>query len=219
MAIVGQKRYAIEGIQVGQPIITYANGKEIKTAINKKRIHEPVYLSQINFEGDGQGDLVHHGGYDKAVCVFPYDHYAYFEQFLGIPLQEAAFGENVTVRKLVETNVHIGDVFQIGDAFVEVSQPRQPCVKLSVKHGNMKIVKEVQKTGYTGFYLRVLKEGMVPPDASLVLVEKASHQITVHEVNEVKYRQTSPERLRAVLEVEALADVVRKSLEKRIQHI
>ncbi|MBR0604020.1 MOSC domain-containing protein [Bacillus safensis] len=216
---MGQKRYAIEGIQVGQPIITYANGKEIKTAINKKRIHEPVYLSQINFEGDGQGDLVHHGGYDKAVCVFPYDHYAYFEQFLGIPLQEAAFGENVTVRKLVETNVHIGDVFQIGDAFVEVSQPRQPCVKLSVKHGNMKIVKEVQKTGYTGFYLRVLKEGMVPPDASLVLVEKASHQITVHEVNEVKYRQTSPERLRAVLEVEALADVVRKSLEKRIQHI
>lgn len=216
---MGQKRYAIEGIQVGQPIITYANGKEIKTAINKKRIHEPVYLSQINFEGDGQGDLVHHGGYDKAVCVFPYDHYAYFEQFLGIPLQEAAFGENVTVRKLVETNVHIGDVFQIGDAFVEVSQPRQPCVKLSVKHGNMKLVKEVQKTGYTGFYLRVLKEGMVPPDASLVLVEKASHQITVHEVNEVKYRQTSPERLKAVLEVEALADVVRKSLEKRIQHI
>ncbi|MFA3776690.1 MOSC domain-containing protein [Bacillus safensis] len=216
---MGQKRYAIEGIQVGQPIITYANGKEIKTAINKKRIHEPVYLSQINFEGDGQGDLIHHGGYDKAVCVFPYDHYAYFEQFLGIPLQEAAFGENVTVRKLVETNVHIGDVFQLGDAFVEVSQPRQPCVKLSVKHGNMKIVKEVQKTGYTGFYLRVLKEGMVPPDASLVLVEKASHQITVHEVNEVKYRQTSPERLKAVLEVEALADVVRKSLEKRIQHI
>ncbi|WP_224930727.1 MOSC domain-containing protein [Bacillus safensis] len=216
---MGQKRFAIEGIQVGQPIITYANGKEIKTAINKKRIHEPVYLSQINFEGDGQGDLVHHGGYDKAVCVFPYDHYAYFEQFLGIPLQEAAFGENVTVRKLVETNVHIGDVFQLGAAFVEVSQPRLPCVKLSVKHGNMKIVKEVQKTGYTGFYLRVLKEGMVPPDASLVLVEKASHQITVHEVNEVKYRQTSPERLKAVLEVEALADVVRKSLEKRIQHI
>ncbi|KMK71811.1 sulfurase [Bacillus safensis] len=216
---MGQKRYAIEGIQVGQPIITYANGKEIKTAINKKRIHEPVYLSQINFEGDGQGDLIHHGGYDKAVCVFPYDHYAYFEQFLGIPLQEAAFGENVTVRKLVETSVHIGDVFQLGDAFVEVSQPRQPCVKLSVKHGNMKLVKEVQKTGYTGFYLRVLKEGMVPPDASLVLVEKASHHITVHEVNEVKYRQTSPERLKAVLEVEALADVVRKSLEKRIQHI
>ncbi|MCZ2739919.1 MOSC domain-containing protein [Bacillus safensis] len=216
---MGQKRYAIEGIQVGQPINIYANGKEIKTAINKKRIHEPVYLSQINFEGDGQGDLIHHGGYDKAVCVFPYDHYAYFEQFLGVPLQEAAFGENVTVRKLVETNVHIGDVFQLGDAFVEVSQPRQPCVKLSVKHGNMKIVKEVQKTGYTGFYLRVLKEGMVPPDASLELVEKASHQITVHEVNEVKYRQTSPERLKAVLEVEALADVVRKSLEKRIQHI
>lgn len=59
----------------------------------------------------------------------------------------------------------------------------------------------------------------MPPDASLVLVEKASHQITVNEVNEVKYRQTSPERLKAVLEVDALADVVRKSLEKRIQHI
>ncbi|MGO4075993.1 MOSC domain-containing protein, partial [Staphylococcus aureus] len=61
---MGQKRYDIEGIQVGQPIITYANGKEIKTAINKRRIHERVYLSQVNFEGDGQGDLVHHVGYD-----------------------------------------------------------------------------------------------------------------------------------------------------------
>ncbi|MEH7801487.1 MOSC domain-containing protein [Bacillus pumilus] len=216
---MGQKRYDIVGIQVGQPITTYANGKEIKTAINKKRIHEPVYLSKVNFEGDGQGDLVHHGGYDKAVCVFPYDHYAYFEQFLGVPLQEAAFGENVTVHQLVETEVRIGDVFQLGEALVEVSQPRQPCVKLSFKHGNMKLVKEVQQTGYTGFYLRVLKEGLVPADASLVLVEKASHHITVHEVNEVKYRKTSPERLKAVLKVDALADVVRKSLEKRIQPI
>ncbi|MCY9674316.1 MOSC domain-containing protein [Bacillus sp. MM09(2025)] len=216
---MGQKKYDIAGIQVGQPITTYANGKEIKTAINKKRIHEPVYLNKVNFEGDGQGDLVHHGGYDKAVCVFPYDHYAYFEQFLGVPLQEAAFGENVTVHQLVETEVRIGDVFQFGEALVEVSQPRQPCVKLSFKHGNMKLVKEVQQTGYTGFYLRVLKEGLVPADASLVLVEKASHHITVHEVNEVKYRQTSPERLKAVLEVDALADVVRKSLEKRIQSI
>jgi len=216
---VGQKRYDIEGIQVGQPIITYANGKEIKTAINKRCIHEPVYLSQVNFEGDGQGDLVHHGGYDKAICVFPYDHYAYFEQFLGVSLQEAAFGENVTVHQLVETEVRIGDVFQLGEALVEVSQPRQPCVKLSLKHGNMKLVKEVQQTGYTGFYLRVLKEGMVSPDESLVLAEKAPHPITVHEVNEVKYRQVDPDRLKAVLKVDALADVVRRSLEKRIQHI
>lgn len=216
---MGQKRYNIEGIQVGQPTITYVNGKEIKTGITKRRIHEPVYLSKLNFEGDGQGDLVHHGGYDKAICVFPYDHYTYFEQFLGVPLQEAAFGENLTVHQLVETKVCIGDVFQLGEALVEVSQPRQPCVKLSIKYGNNKLVKEVQQTGYTGFYLRVLKEGMVSPDQSLVLVEKASHHMTVHEVNEVKYRQIDPARLKAVLEVDALADTVRKSLEKRLQSI
>lgn len=216
---MGQTRYDIEGIQVGLPITTYANGKEIKTAINKKRIHEPVYLSKLHFEGDGQGDLVHHGGYDKAICVFPYDHYAYFEEFLGVSLQEAAFGENLTVHQLVETEVRIGDVFQLGEALVEVSQPRQPCVKLSLKHGNMKLVKEVQQTGYTGFYLRVLKEGMVSPDESLVLVEKAPHSITVHEVNEVKYRPADPKKLKAVLEADALADVVRTSLEKRIEHI
>lgn len=139
--------------------------------------------------------------------------------FRGSVTGRFAFGENVTVHQLVETEVRIGDVFQLGEALVEVSQPRQPCVKLSFKHGNMKLVKEVQQTGYTGFYLRVLKEGLVPADASLVLVEKASHHITVHEVNEVKYRQTSPERLKAVLKVDALADVVRKSLEKRIQPI
>ncbi|MFS0655862.1 MOSC domain-containing protein [Bacillus sp. 179-C3.3 HS] len=211
--------YDIEGIQVGQPILTYINGKEIKTAINKKRIHEPIYLSKQHFEGDGQGDLVHHGGDDKAVCVFPYDHYAHFEQFLGVPLQEAAFGENVTVHQLVETEVCIGDVYQLGEAFVEVSQPRQPCVKLSLKHGNMKLVKEVQQTGFTGFYLRVLKEGMVSPQQPLILVEKASHSITVQEVNEVTYQQVDPARVKAVLEVDALAETVKKSLLKRIQHI
>ncbi|MDM5297202.1 MOSC domain-containing protein [Bacillus pumilus] len=216
---MGQKRYDVEGVQVGQPITTYANGKEIQTAITKKRIHEPVYLSKLNFEGDGQADLVHHGGYDKAICVFPYDHYAYFEQFLGTSLQAAAFGENLTVHRLVETKVCIGDVFQLGEAIVEVSQPRQPCVKLSLKHGNPKLMKEVLQTGYTGFYMRVLQEGMVFPDQPLILMEKASHSITVHEVNEVKYRQVHPARLKAVLEVEALANTVRASLEKRIQHI
>lgn len=70
-------------------------------------------MSKLNFDGDGQGDLVHHGGHDKAICVFPYDHYTYFEQFLGVALQEAA-GENVTVHQLVETEVRIGDVFQFG---------------------------------------------------------------------------------------------------------
>ncbi|MGE6631707.1 MOSC domain-containing protein [Bacillus sp. NPDC077027] len=213
-----QKTYDIQGIQVGLPVTTCVNGREMKTGIHKNRIAGPILLNKLHFDGDGQADLVHHGGYDKAVCVFPYDHYAYFETYLGCQLEAAAFGENVTVHQLVETKVCIGDVFQLGEAIVQVSQPRQPCFKLAQKHGEKNLVKEVQETGFTGYYLRVLEEGIVQTNSQLIQLERDPHQVTVHEVNELKYRHTSDiEKLRRVLQVETLAEHMKKSFEKRLK--
>ncbi|WP_217582211.1 MOSC domain-containing protein, partial [Lysinibacillus sp. GbtcB16] len=85
-----------------------------------------LYLSTLNFEGDGQADLAHHGGVDKAVCVYPSEHFAFFEKELGLPFQPGAYGENITPKGMLEAQLCIGEVFRLGDAVVQVSQPRQP---------------------------------------------------------------------------------------------
>ncbi len=105
----------------------------------------PLQLSLLNLDGDEQADLVHHGGRDKAVCVYCVEHYPYWESLTGTTLSFGAFGENVTVGGLTELEAYIGDTFQWGDAIVQISQPRQPCFKLAAKHGWPELPKQVEK--------------------------------------------------------------------------
>lgn len=148
----------ILSLNVGMPKQIQFNQKDVSTGIFKSATDEYLYLSYLNFEGDGQGDLVHHGGKEKAVCVYPYEHYPFWENELRRPLDYGAFGENLTIKGLLESDVCIGDVFKLGKAIVQVSQPRQPCYKLSIKYGVPDMPLKVQQTGYTGFYFRVLEE-------------------------------------------------------------
>ncbi|HET7272154.1 MAG TPA: MOSC domain-containing protein, partial [Rubrobacter sp.] len=108
------------------------------------------------FDGDGQADLVNHGGPEKAVCVYPFDHYVHWERVFGRRLECGAFSENLTISGAVETEVCIGDVFMVGEAMVQVSQPRTPCSKLAGKNGERLLTKWVGQKGYSGYYLRVL---------------------------------------------------------------
>lgn len=153
--------YQLLSLNIGLPKEVTYGGKVIHTGINKKQVKEPVYLSFVKFNGDGQADLVYHGGVDKAVCVYTGDHYPYWEKELNQDLVYGAFGENITVSDMREEDVCIGDTFQIGEAVVQVTQPRQPCFKLAKKYNMPKLPLYFQETGYTGFYFRVLKEGWV----------------------------------------------------------
>lgn len=169
--------FRIHAIHVGNPKTYECNGKQIKTSIYKHRVDHPVFLSKVNLEGDRQADLVYHGGEDKAVCVYPYDHYPYWESQLNRTLDDSAFGENLTVEGLTEKDVCIGDVFALGEAVVQISQPRQPCFKLAKKYDIKDMALKVQTTGFTGFYFRVLKEGLVAPTAVLKRISKDPNQI------------------------------------------
>lgn len=159
-------------LNVGQPVTVGYRGKPLETGIYKQPASGPVRLHAEGFDGDGQADLVNHGGPDKAVCVYPVEHYAYWEEQLDKKLEYSAFGENLTVSGLLETEVCIGDVYEIGSALLQVSQPRFPCFKLSQKHGPADMPAKVLATGYSGFYFRVLCEGAVT--AGDVIVKKAS---------------------------------------------
>lgn len=104
----------IESLNIGLPKKEIFYGKEIVTGICKVPVTKPLILSKLGFEGDGVGDLKHHGGTDKAVCVYSIDHYPYWEDVLVIKLPPAAFGENLSVSNLKEDDVCIRDIFQIG---------------------------------------------------------------------------------------------------------
>ena len=134
------------------------------TGIFKTPVDGPVHLSSLGFTGDGQADLTVHGGPDKAVCVYSADHYPGWRHALGLdPFTFGAFGENLTIDGLDEQQVCIGDVWSVGDALVQVSQPRQPCWKLAMKWRRRTLTDEVVVSGRTGWYFRVQHEGLVAP--------------------------------------------------------
>lgn len=207
----------IFSLNVGMPREVQFQQKDVSTGIFKKATDEALYLSYLNFEGDGQGDLVHHGGREKAVCVYPYEHYPFWENELNRPLEYGSLGENLTIKGLLETDVCIGDVFELGKAIVQVSQPRQPCYKLTIRHGVPDMLLKVQQTGYTGFYFRVLAEGVVSKDDGLSLLHRHPKEITVSFANRIMHRdKDNIEGIKQILEVEELSLNWRNTFLKRL---
>ncbi|HDR7933166.1 TPA: MOSC domain-containing protein, partial [Bacillus pacificus] len=209
--------FQLLSLNIGLPKEVTYGGKVIHTGINKKQVKEPVYLSFVKFNGDGQADLVHHGGVDKAVCVYTGDHYPYWEKELNQNLVYGAFGENITVSGMREEDVCIGDTFELGQAIVQVTQPRQPCFKLAKKYNIPKLPLYFQETGYTGFYFRVLKEGWVSSVDTLKRLQSDPKGVSIAFANCIMHKEKQNiEGVKRILEVNALSSSWRKSFEKRI---
>jgi MOSC domain-containing protein YiiM len=205
----------IQSLNIGLPVKETFFGKEITTGICKKPVRGPVHLGQNGFEGDGVGDLKHHGGPDKAVCVYSIDHYRYWEQVLGEALPPAPFGENFSVSNFDEAAVCIGDIFQAGTAVVQISQPRQPCSTLAARFGRSDMVKLVVNSGRTGCYFRVLEEGVVEAGNILIPGKKDGNGVTVSFANRIYHHdRRNREGIEKVLAVKALSDSWRESLLK-----
>ncbi|WP_240489054.1 MOSC domain-containing protein [Cohnella thermotolerans] len=194
-------------------------GREARSGIFKRPSDRPLRLSRTGLDGDEQADLVHHGGPDKAVCVYSYRHYPHLEQVLNRKLPMGAFGENFTVDELAEDEIHIGDIYAVGTATVQVSQPRVPCWKLAMKWGLDELPALVTETGATGFYFRVLEEGEVAP-GELVLLERHPAALSVQEANRIMHRdKKDAEGIRRLLAVDALADSWKETLNRRLAKI
>jgi MOSC domain-containing protein YiiM len=182
-------------IQVGQPKGHGAEGasdpmlRPWTTGFVKEPVPGPVNLGRTNLDGDGQADLVNHGGPDKAVCVYSADHYDAWRRELELPsLPFGAFGENFTVGGLTEPDVCVGDVWRLGDVTLQVSQPRQPCWKLARRWRVKDLTARVVENGKTGWYFRVLTEGLVSPGLPLTLIERPNPSWTIAEANRVMHQ-------------------------------
>jgi MOSC domain-containing protein YiiM len=209
----------VSSLNIKLPEEVVATGKSFFTGYNKIPQDEPVYLHKTHFEGDGVGNTVHHGGLDQAVCVYPFEHYEKWDNELELeyPLQVPAFGENITMTGFLEDDVYIGDVLQMGEAVVQITQPRQPCATLASMLNRPDMIKKVVDTGRTGYYLRVLQEGFVRAGDEIKRIEKHRAAISVTEANQIKYRVIQDhDQIRRLTEVDALAESLRQSLIKRI---
>jgi MOSC domain-containing protein YiiM len=220
--LTGKQGFTVEvvSINVGKPASIKVQNKELFTGIVKSPVSSDLYLSCIQLEGDGQADLEHHGGADKALCVYCHEHYTYWEPLLGKRLDPGAFGENITISGLLESEVCIGDTFLLGNAWVQVAQPRQPCYKLAERHSVPDFVMKVQATGYSGYYFRVLQEGKLPPNPQIQQISKQPMGVTIEFVNKILYHdKQNVEGIRRIMAVPELSERLRLSLNKRLQEL
>ncbi|ATY85188.1 MOSC domain-containing protein [Kyrpidia spormannii] len=188
-----------------------------RSAILKQPVSGPVWLSRTNLAGDEQADLKHHGGPDKAVLAYAAAHYPLWRQELGISeMEPGGFGENFVVSGMAEPDVCIGDTFRVGEAVVQVSQPRQPCWKLGRRWNLADLPKRAEETGRSGWYFRVLEEGWVAPGQEIVLVDRPFPQWTVARCNEIMHHRRRDRAAAAELDAcPALSESWKKTLGQR----
>ena len=205
-------------IQVGVPRIVKLEGEEVSTGIFKAPIEKRLRLRHLNLEGDQQADLTVHGGQNKAVYAYPSEHYPFWKKALpGVDLPWGAFGENFTTSGLLEKDVCIGDRFTIGAAEVVVTQPRLPCFKLNLKFNRDDMVKRFLASHYSGFYLRVLREGEVGAGDEIVPIHRDENRVSVLDTLRLYLHESDSSELRQrALQVEYLSPSWRKDFSEQV---
>lgn len=173
----------ILSVNVGLPRLVEWGGRTISTGIFKYPVAGPVSIDLLNLSGDQQADLTVHGGPDKAVYAYDTAHYAHWRNEISQDdWTPGLFGENLTTEGLVESEVRIGDLFQVGSARLRAVQPRFPCYKLNVRFNDAGMVRQFAKSGRSGIYFRVVEAGMVQMDDKITLLEAARTTITIQDV-------------------------------------
>ena len=208
----------IVSVNVGLPRDVDWRGKKVRTSIFKAPVSGRVRVTKLNLEGDKQSDLSVHGGADKAVYAYPSEHYAYWRKELpGMDLPWGAFGENLTTEGLLEETVHVGDRLRAGSVEFVVTQPRMPCFKLGIRFNRPDMVKRFLRSGRTGFYLAVLREGDIAAGDALDLVAEDENQITVADVVALYATDaTNQELLRRASKLSALPESWRQYFRERL---
>ena len=206
-------------VNVGQPQPVPWRGNTVATAIFKEPVEGSVQLRRLNLDGDQQADLKVHGGPDKAVYVYPSEHYEFWRRELpGTELPWGAFGENFSTEGLLEESTGIGDRYRVGSVLVTVTQPRMPCYKLGIKFGRNDIIKRFLASRRTGFYFSVAEEGEVRAGDTVELLAREQSRVSVADIVRLYVADDpDPELLQRAVELEALPANWRDYFLQRLQ--
>jgi len=206
-------------VNVGLPREVEWDGRLIRTSIFKTPVPGRVQVRNLNLDGDQQSDLTVHGGIDKAVYVYPSEHYAFWHKELpNADLSWGAFGENFTTQGALDDKaVRIGDRFRIGSAEFVVTQPRIPCFKLGIRFGRADMVKRFLHSGRNGFYFAVVEEGKVAAGDCIELLARDENDVTVADVVALYTADAAKQDLlQRVSELAALPENWRAYFRKRL---
>jgi MOSC domain-containing protein YiiM len=165
--------------------------RRVPTGIHKQPVVGQVQVGTLGLVGDEQADRSIHGGKNKAVYAYPIEHYPFWieqrmkalKQSEPEPLAPGFMGENLTLQGLLETHVWAGDQLAVGEVLLEVTEPRMPCYKFNVKMRFGHASKLMLQSGYSGFYLRVLKEGVIQAGDAVIL-KAGRRQTSIASIND-----------------------------------
>ncbi|WP_102275018.1 MOSC domain-containing protein [Cytobacillus massiliigabonensis] len=205
-------------LNIGRPNLHVWKGITENSAIAKKGIEE-VQLSKNGFIGDSVANREFHGGPERAVCLYPYEHYLLWEKEFNQTFRKPAFGENICVENMLEEDIYIGDTFSLGEAIVQVSQGRIPCSTIS-KHNRVdSLLGRIVETGYTGYFFRVLQEGIVTKSSQLSLIDRKQEKFSVLRGNQLMFHdRKNYVAIKEFLQVEELAGVWREKFLKALEY-
>jgi MOSC domain-containing protein YiiM len=202
----------VVSVQVGQ--IAQLGPEGVPSGFIKRPVTGAVMAETLGLAGDQQADLRVHGGAEKAVYCYPVEHYARWREMLHGKehlLVPGGFGENLTTQGLDEDGVCVGDIFQIGRARVQVTQPRRPCFKLGLRFEDSQMIKEMLRYGLSGWYLRVLEPGLVEAGASIAMLDRPNPAWSISRLNLLLGGRGTREEIAELAALKGLADGLRNS--------
>jgi MOSC domain-containing protein YiiM len=196
----------ITSTNIAKPTTIIWNGKEVTTGIYKIPTNQPIFLGKEDVKGDEVSDRNVHGGEFKACYLFSEDYYHYWKNlYPHLDWNYGMFGENLTVSGLDETTLAIGSIYKVGNALVQITQPREPCFKFAYKFGSQEVLKQFIDHGRPGTYVSVLREGVVKTGDTFELVEQAPKSVTIYEFFKLLFAKEKDKKLiERVLQNEAL---------------
>ena len=205
---------------IAQPQFVTINGEQQRTGIFKKPTHQPIYLDKEEVKGDEISNRKVHGGIYKACYLFSADHYPHWKNlYPHLDWHYGMLGENLTVEGLDETQLHVGDIYKVGNAMIQVTQPREPCTTFAAKMGSSNILNQFVNHGRPGTYIRVLQQGSVTVGDTLELVEKAKNSVSVVDFFNLLFsREKNQEHLKSLIENEAIALYKREQLARYLKN-
>ncbi len=213
------KEPVIKTLHVGK--IEPLGQTEYLSAINKQEVNTPQKVTKQGLQNDTQENKKNHGGEDKAIHQYAWEHYSYWKEFLldcDVLNRPGAFGENISSEGMTEETVCIGDKYKIGSCVLEVSQARQPCWKLNYRFDYPKISEEVQNTLKTGWYYRVIEEGNIQQGDTFELLERPYSQYSLHYLLTILYKDClNTDSLKKLIQIGSLADSWKKIFIQRLE--
>ncbi|MBC1494888.1 MOSC domain-containing protein [Listeria welshimeri] len=205
-------------LAIGKPKKLSLQNKKLMMSGIEKELVETANLTMTGFENDAPHNLKYHGGVDRTVCIYPYEHYAKWEEKFGKVLQVSAFGENLIVTNMLESSVQIGDKFQIGETIIQVTEARNPCSTIEKFNGIPNLYKAIHETGLTGYLCRTITPGKINKKDKIKQIHQESHGVTVAFCHEkVLHKKGTKEDFERILAVEALSERYRNQVEKLIK--